>query len=191
MNADRMVGIAKSTDLSAEKYNDQINKWVSWWNEHNSGARAWDFVRASNIIGTTTNNNAAAGSVGEFVSSTILRASAVNSGATGVFTNITSISLTAGDWDVTGQPVMILATATSTALRMATSAFSGNTTTDHIQGDNDLNSNPATGAYDMGLTIANWRVSIAATTTIYLKAAVTFSAGQPTLYGRISARRVR
>jgi len=51
------------------------------------------------ILGTTTNNNASAGYVGEFVSSEVLIGSAVSISAN-TATDLTSISLTAGDWDV-------------------------------------------------------------------------------------------
>jgi hypothetical protein len=50
------------------------------------------------IAGTNTNDSAAAGYVGEYVSSAV---TATNYGATGVWGDLTSISLTAGDWDVT------------------------------------------------------------------------------------------
>jgi hypothetical protein len=64
------------------------------------------------IIGTNTNNSVSAGTVGEFVSSTVTSGSAValttNTGA-----NVTSISLTAGDWLVTGQGVFAPAATTT------------------------------------------------------------------------------
>ena len=53
------------------------------------------------ILGTTTNDNAAVGYIGEYVESNISSSSAV-SFTTNVSKNITSISLTAGDWDVFG-----------------------------------------------------------------------------------------
>src|SRR5216684_1358028 len=51
--------------------------------------------------GTATNDNAAAGKVGEYISSTIATGSSVTL-TTNTTANVTSISLTAGDWDVTG-----------------------------------------------------------------------------------------
>ena len=55
-------------------------------------------------LGVNTNSNAAAGQVGEVIQSTLLYASRVAiSSAT--FTNILSIALTAGDWDVYGNLV--------------------------------------------------------------------------------------
>ena len=77
---------------------------------YNSGSavKALDFSSAGNatfagtvtptggIVGTTTNNNAAAGCVGEYVSSAIEYASRVSL-TTSTPANVTSISLTAGD----------------------------------------------------------------------------------------------
>src|ERR1700678_3689978 len=64
-------------------------------------ATSLSFTTTSGIIGTTTNNAAAAGSVGELMSSIVLLGSAVclTSGST---SNITSLLLTAGDWDCWG-----------------------------------------------------------------------------------------
>ena len=58
-------------------------------------------VNQANLVGTTTNDNAAAGSVGQLIESTISVGSAVSITST-VGKTITSISLTAGDWDVWG-----------------------------------------------------------------------------------------
>jgi hypothetical protein len=145
-------------------------------------------IKSFMVVGTGANDTPLAGRIGERISSTLARASSVN-GVNGNFVNITSIVLTAGHWCVTGQAVEVLNSATSTAFRLAVSSFSANTSTDHVQGDNDLNCNPATGAYDMGQTIGCWPVSINSPTTIYLKGAAVFSAGTPILYGRISAVR--
>ena len=57
---------------------------------------------ANGLAGVTTNSNAAAGIVGEYISSSIASGSAVSL-TTGVSANVTSISLTAGDWEVYGQ----------------------------------------------------------------------------------------
>jgi len=153
------------------------------------------FVVGSNgpngiVTGTNTNDNAAAGVVGQYISSTVALGAAIS--ATNLtFVNITSISLPAGDWDVTGQPIYSANSGTGLGrFSGAVSAFSGNTTTDHIVGDNELHSLEVS-TQDVPVTIAAWRVSLASTTTIYLKGNATFSGGTVQLYGRISARRVR
>src|SRR6266436_3159933 len=58
-------------------------------------------ITTPNVVGTVTNDNAAAGSVGEYVESNIAFASATSLTSNTAKT-ITSISLTAGDWDVSG-----------------------------------------------------------------------------------------
>jgi hypothetical protein len=57
--------------------------------------------QTAGIVGTTTNNSANSGSVGEYVSSTVLVGSAVTLPNSTV-ENVTSVSLTAGDWDCSG-----------------------------------------------------------------------------------------
>ena len=52
------------------------------------------------IVGSPTNNNAQTGSVGEYVSAVALYPGGAISVSTGTVSTITSITLTAGDWDV-------------------------------------------------------------------------------------------
>jgi hypothetical protein len=143
------------------------------------------------IIGTTTNDNAAAGNVGEAIRSYV---SGVTAAATGTFGNITSISLTPGDWDVVGMAQFSETPANYTGIvQIVISAFSGNTVTDHVRGDNLIDcAVPTTNisGWVQG-TIAGWRVSVASTTTIFLKGLATFITTTPAINGRISARRVR
>ncbi len=142
------------------------------------------------IYGTRTNDNQAAGYVGEYVKSAV---TAVSSAANATWGNVTSISLTAGDWDVSCLLNQINNGATQTGIfQGAISAFSGNTTTDHAGGDNTISQSTATTNNNQSsVCIPVWRVSIASTTTIYLKGWSQFTAGTPQFYGRISARRVR
>jgi hypothetical protein len=145
------------------------------------------------IVGTTTNDNADAGNVGQHVSSnaTINQ----NLAASTAWKDMTSISLTAGDWDVTVMGILNNNGATWTRLDLATSSSAGDTSVGLTDGSNNIfktfGSSSTTPGYD-SLTIAAFRVSLSATTTYYLKARATYSAGTPQLYaGRISARRVR
>ena len=138
-----------------------------------------------NIVGTTTNDNAAAGSVGEFVSSIVLAASSVSVPSTDTNINITSISLTAGDWDVWGNtgitysnsPVTVFgwisqtsATSPDLALYSTFQAFTSGTAS---------------------MAVPSQRFSLAATTTIYLSGTVGFVAGTASMCGAIFARRRR
>ena len=71
------------------------------------------FTSTSGIIGTTTNNSAAAGSVGEIISSAVNFSSPVTGITTGSVVNITSVSLTAGQWVVTGSIGILSGAATT------------------------------------------------------------------------------
>lgn len=141
--------------------------------------------------GTNTNDSAAAGEIGEYVESAV---ASVNAPTSGQYGDLTSISLTAGDWDVCALAVCSLNGATMTATdgpRLGISTTSGNSSTGLAWGDTLHQSlNPTTGV-STGLTIATKRVTLSGTTTYYLKMLAAYSAGTPVFSGRISARRVR
>lgn len=143
------------------------------------------------FLGTTTNDSAGTGFVGEYLSATNSGSYSNVNGSTGQYGTRLSVSLTAGDWDVSGTIDYQLNGATATAVRVALSAFTGNTTTDHVSGDNVVFGPAPTATNDVSLTIPCWRVSIASTTQINLKDYATYSSGTPQGTARISARRVR
>lgn len=142
------------------------------------------------VRGTSTNDSAAAGNIGEFVESEVLVGSAVSM-STGTAKTITSISLTAGDWWVFGSVFTTMNGATTpTGLEGAI-----NTTTDALP------TPPSKGGYvrmnctgtgqDYGLPVGGRRLSLNSTTTVYLVGKATFGASTLSLYGYIGARRVR
>lgn len=139
------------------------------------------------IVGTTTNNNANTGSIGQFISSTVAIGSAVSLVS---FTNktITSISLTAGDWDVSGCVIAGLVSATG-----VTAVYGSISTTTNVIQEPSFKHVTASfsPALDMGGPVGMRRMSLAGTTTIYLVGSCTFSGGTATAYGNIEARRVR
>jgi len=153
-------------------------------------------LSTSGIIGTITNNNANAGSVGEVVSSSVAVGSAVSlTNATGAFTGktITSISLTAGDWDIFGSVGINMAATTN----FTASAGGINTVADTLNSAYEEETRFTYGA--AGFVPANvfsfafptTRVSIASTTTYYLIGYASFSVSTATAFGRITARRMR
>jgi hypothetical protein len=142
------------------------------------------------IAGTPTNNNANAGSVGEYVSSTVAQGSAVSL-TNGTPANVTSISLTAGDWDVWGTVAYSPGGTTVT-----TNIISGISTTSATLPA------VASGAYayipvtfSTGsapiIPVGTTRISIASTTTVYLVAQSAFTTSTNAAYGGIYARRRR
>lgn len=151
-------------------------------------ATSLDFSSTSGIIGTITNDNAAAGSVGEIIESSGSAISISNATAT----NITFLSLTAGDWDVWGNigfnPAGTTAiTGLIAALNTVTSAlpsYPNNGAVQQIFG-------PFTTGTAQVISAGFRRYSLASTTTIYLISYANFSVSTMTSYGYIGARRVR
>lgn len=142
----------------------------------------------SGIVGTTTNNDAAAGKVGEYVSSSV----AINavSLSTATAANVTSISLTAGDWDVRGN--IVYSPSGTTSITLMNGGISSTSAT-----------LPATNLYVgwagsatvppglLGFEQAQQRFSLSGTTTIYLVTSATFTVSTLTAGGTLTARRVR
>lgn len=150
------------------------------------------------LVGTATNDSATAGNVGELKTTTVAAGSAVAGAATTVSKDLTSVSLTAGDWDVDAACNYVMTGMTATVL----SCGLGTTTATQATqaGGSGIGTDPLTIATQtFGTTLSGTtqqrvgptRVSLAATTTIYLVVNHTFSAGSYTMYGTIRARRVR
>ena len=102
-------------------------------------------------------------------------------------TNVTSIILTPGIWDVSGI-VMFKGMTTATFQQASintTSATIGTVGDNAIQG---VFTSTIPG--DFGLSIPSYRLSLATSTTVFLVGQGTYSAGTGSLYGRISATRV-
>jgi hypothetical protein len=140
------------------------------------------------IKGTTTNDSATAGNVGEYVGSSVLSIAAPTSGNWG---DLTSISLTTGDWDVTmtgwGNTGVV---ANVTTMQMGLSTTSGNSSTGLTPGWNQVGS-VGIGTASMSYAISRWRLSVNTTTTVYLKYEASYSGTAPGFHGTVLARRER
>lgn len=139
------------------------------------------------IVGTTTNDNAGSGYVGQFVSSVIASGSAISL-TTGTAANVTSISLTAGDWNVFGN----VSIAANTAV--LSTAIGWISTTSETAPDSSLFSgiDAATSLIQsIFITAPFVRISVASTTTVYLSTFANFASGSVTACGGIYARRAR
>jgi len=146
---------------------------------------------STNVLGTTTNDNAAAGYVGEFVNSTVSVGSAISL-TSGTTANVTSISLTAGDWDVRGQvDYRAGATTSITILKQGISTTSATLGAQDTFTTNVFAAVVPTASNDIGNTFRQQRISLASTTTIYLVSNATFTPSTLSAYGTITARRVR
>ncbi len=147
---------------------------------------------ASGIAGTATNDSASAGKIGEYVSASLAAGSATPL-TTATAKTVTSISLTAGDWDVKGIIGFSVATST-TVTTVYTSISQTNNTLSGSDFDNTSLASASTlitGAATFRQPTPVTRVSLSATTTIYLVAYSTFATSTMSAFGAISARRVR
>lgn len=140
------------------------------------------------IVGTTTNNNANAGSFGEYATN----ATTGTSLTTGVAANATSVNLTAGDWDATCTATFIPAGSTT----MSSLNVGITTTSATFAGTNTGSSTALIQTFTTGSTQAfsapgAVRLSLSGTTTAYCVVQAAFATSTMTVNGFIRARRVR
>lgn len=153
-----------------------------------ASATSLTFSSTSGYIGTTTNNNAAAGSVGEFLNAT----SAGGTLTSTVTSNITSVSLTAGDWDVCGTVILSLqGGTTSTLQRCGISSTSATYGTIGAENNTIITNTSLLGAISLVFNLGPMRFSLGSTTTVYLLGSATFAVSGIDYSGFIGARRVR
>ncbi len=149
--------------------------------------------QTNGIVGTTTNNSANAGSVGEFVTARITQASPTAITLSATPQNVTSISLTAGDWNVSGN--IGFTPASSTVVSNLVGWVSSSSAVFPAFEDANLLTYPG-GIYvgngnSLGFNVPTQRISLSGTTTIYLSGSSAFSVSTNAFYGVIFARRVR
>jgi len=154
---------------------------------NNSGSLAFG-VSGQGIQGVTDGSNASAGIVGEYVSSSV---SAPSSGLTsGVVTNATSISLTAGDWDVTGLIYFNFGGSTTSTYSIGAISTTSATIPVAPYFSTELFATQNTGTACL-LPVPTIRLNITTTTTVYLVGQSSFSGGGNGIGGFIAARRRR
>lgn len=171
-----------------------------------ASAGTWDTTIISGqgqLLGTATNDTAAAGNVGE-----VMRISRVRSVATAMTSpspvnvcTTTSITLTAGDWNVQGMVGLLTGTATSvTDYQAAISKVSASLpatdtqcvpTAGECRVDQDTAANVIGTAADISITIPPFQVTVATTLQLFLVAKAVFSASTLSAYGSMEARRIR
>jgi hypothetical protein len=130
------------------------------------------------------------GGVGTIISSTVLTGAAV-AVTTGTAADVTSISLTAGDWDVRGNICTVLAAGT------VTSRVAGWVSTTSATPPTAPNAGAYT--YLMVDPVANepsyffvgiQRISVSSPTTVYLTAQINFTVSTAAAFGYLEARRI-
>ncbi len=145
----------------------------------------------SEFVGVIDGSDAGAGRIGEYIESVVSTGSGASL-TTGTGADVTSISLTAGDWDVEGNITFqegagtVVSTAagviTTTSATVDATGFSG---VEVLHGPVG-----ASTAY-FSITLPRHRISITTTTTVYLATKASFSVASLISWGQINARRVR
>lgn len=143
------------------------------------------------IPGTATNDNASAGNIGEFISSSIGSGSSVSlSNSTAA--NITSISLTAGDWDVWGQINTNTGAGTVISLIEAyITTVSATRATAPNGGAYFFEQQTMTASTNFSTPVGMTRLSLSTTTTVFLGIFTQFTVSTLAAFGFIGARRRR
>ena len=149
---------------------------------------------SSTPLGTTTNDAAAAGYVGEYL--TALRAGGSPlSITTATPADVTSLSLTAGDWDVWGMVYFL--TGATTVFQYCEASLSATSNTRNVASLYPFTaqsfgvSGIVPGPSGFALNLLPERVSLASTSTRYLVAYSDFTTSTNSVAGWIKARRVR
>lgn len=151
-------------------------------------------VHANSIKGTSTNDSPTAGRLGELLTG--------QSGGTVALTTataktVTSVSLTPGDWLVSGIVVYNGQTTTVPTDAIAGISTTTNTLPSSSSSANNMNrqdlmvpGRAMNGSFTSN-NVGPYRISLSATTTYYLVGYFVFSAGTAEAYGTIQAQRIR
>lgn len=143
------------------------------------------------LCGAQTNDDAVAGAVGQEIISTVAFGAAVAL-TSGAPANITSITLTPGDWDISS--ICYFRPAASTSVVWLGASISPTSATNFQSPGRYsqlLYPNSVLGANDVSASIPPTRVSVATNTTYYLVAYTSFAASTLTAWGVLRARRPR
>ncbi len=137
------------------------------------------------IVGTTLADSAQAGSVGQVITGTGTGVSVTNA----TLLNVTSVSLTAGDWDVSGAVTYIPdVTTTPTSVAIGSSIVSATLPAAPLAAGFDTTF--ATGK-TISIVAPTQRVNVSVTTTVYLVGYSEFAISTMTATGTLLARRRR
>lgn len=138
----------------------------------------------------TDGSSAASGKIGEILAASQATNTTTGVGATGAFGSVTSVSLTAGVWEIDGviafnENGSVLTTALEGAISASATGV-GITDFDRCVLPNLISSTS-----DALSPVPSQVVSISSTTTYYLNSKFYYTAGTPRHRGRIIARRIR
>jgi hypothetical protein len=197
------IGVNCTSSFTGRLFSAQVNGAERTYISNTGALVAYDFNSSNSVNAATSisvgqnfgitgriNGAATAASyIGEVFSSLIPTGSSVAL-TTGTAANITSISVTAGDWEISGNVNFAGTTATITQEQAGIS--NGTSATIPTDGT-EVSSAPNIVAASLinSITLPPKQVNVSTTTTIYLVGTATFSAGTVRGYGSIKARRTR
>lgn len=137
------------------------------------------------IVGTTTNNDAQAGSMGEAFDLTVTGVAITSS----VVTNIMSQALSAGDWDVTGH--IFYNAAATTIVSTVLAGISTASATVPANPYKAVNAYTGLTGQPQSVVAPMRRIKLAAPATVYLIGYVTYGSGALTADASLHIRRPR
>lgn len=174
----QVKGVAVPTNPFFTLLND-AGTVMGYWRQDGS-------IVTKGSVGDVTGGSAGAGLIGEYQAATASSLTLTN----GTATNLTSVSLTAGDWDVSGVGLSTISGGSSiTAQEVGISTTSA---TFGAFGTNTSVSGTTVAGSGQTMATPTVRINVSVTTTVYLVMANFFSAGTSTANaGLIRARRVR
>lgn len=149
-------------------------------------------VTFRSLTGTTTNDSAAAGKIGEYMEATVASGSGVSL-TTNTAATVTSLTCTPGEWDVETMGGFTAAGTTTLGTLVCGASLTTNTLPDELNQTTAVRTQVVTG----GLTprvvgpIRNVKVGSGTTTVVYLVVSAIFGVSTLTAFGKIRARRVR
>tara|TARA_R110000868_G_scaffold314164_2_gene575123 strand:- start:888 stop:1415 length:528 start_codon:yes stop_codon:yes gene_type:complete len=149
-----------------------------------------NFVRQTTgmqVKGNNTNTAPPSGFIGQQIVSTVASGSAVSLSGTVTATSITSISLTAGIWDVSCLGCFNLNGSSVVSAQISINSSVANGTAGNNNCSIFLG---AAGLYDGMASIPSYRVTLSGTTTYFLVMWASYTVANPKGYGRLSATRV-
>lgn len=145
----------------------------------------------TNLVTTATNDSAASTKLGERITGTAAQGS-VSIAASATVYNITSVALTAGDWEVYGE-VCYTPVNTTVVTALIATIYTANNGLGTISTENrsELGFTYTSIGNSTGVKVGPTRISLAGSATYYLNAYATFSVSTMTAGGWLAARRVR
>lgn len=150
---------------------------------------------SAQLQGVSTNSNAATGLVGEYISSSLAAGSALAL-STNTTSSLTNITLSAGDWDISGG-ISFTGAASTTVQVLAGIIAATNTSSGGVDlMSKGIFSYSSLSVFTGGSTgptiiVGPTRVSTATSSSYFLNAAAGFSVSSLSAFGMIRARRVR